>query len=148
MCLSRVYLESAEEGEMVMEEAAKIVAAGRDVTVSSLFGDEKTVEGHVIAEANLDGGYVVLRKAKARERAHSHEHGPADTDAGKLRIVLEHQRKHNEDHLADLARWLHRAEAAGLSVHAAALEDVLELSRRISDRLGQALKALDTGGGV
>lgn len=145
MCMSRVYLENPENGEMVMEEAAKVAATGHDVTVSSLFGNEKVVAGHFIAEVNLDRSFIVLRKAKGEDHAHSHESAPADADAGKLRIVLDHQLRHNEDHLADLARWLRRSEAAGLSGPAAALKDVLDFSRRISDRLREVLdKPWDT----
>ena len=145
MCMSRVFLESLENGEMVMEEAAKVRASGHDVIVSSLFGEEKTVAGHVIAEVNLDDAYVVLRKAERKEHSHSHESAPADTDAGKLRIVLEHQLKHNDDHVRDLDRWLHRAEDAGLSSGAGALKDVLDLSGRIGERLREALEAFGAG---
>ncbi|MFC1669735.1 hypothetical protein ACFL20_05030 [Spirochaetota bacterium] len=57
-----------------------------------------------------------------------HHHGEG---IDKLKVLLPHLRKHNDDHISDLGKWIEEAERAGLNEVASDLKRVLELSNDI-----------------
>jgi len=62
MCLSRVYLKEMGEGNLVIEEAAKVVDDNGIIRINTIFGEEKELEDYFIKEVNLTESYLVLRK--------------------------------------------------------------------------------------
>ncbi len=62
MCLSRVYLKERGEGNLVIEEAAKVVDDNGIIRINTIFGEEKELEDYFIKEVNLTESYLVLRK--------------------------------------------------------------------------------------
>ena len=64
MCLSNVYLEEREDGKLLLEEAGHVDFDGKNVRVSSLFGESEELEGYYISEVDLIDNYVILRKRK------------------------------------------------------------------------------------
>jgi hypothetical protein len=77
---------------------------------------------------------------------HHHAHGGKDEPqldyAQKLERRLEHWRHHNEDHLDGYQQWVETSAANGYAEISARLEEVLDLSRRITERLDEALALL------
>jgi len=62
VCLSTVYLDKKDQNSLFLEEASSITVGAGSVTVSTLFGERKTVVGYVPGEVNLLEHYVVLTK--------------------------------------------------------------------------------------
>ena len=57
-----------------------------------------------------------------------HHHGEG---IDKLKVLLPHLKKHNDEHINDLKKWVGEAEKAGLSEVASDLKKVIELSHEI-----------------
>jgi predicted RNA-binding protein len=65
MCLSTVYLEKKDASAVFMEEAANISSAPGSVTVQTLFGERKTLDGYSVGEVDLLHHHIVLHKEGA-----------------------------------------------------------------------------------
>jgi predicted RNA-binding protein len=61
MCFSNVYLKERHEGNLILEEASRVVVNDSVVEVSTIFGDKKSFKGFSIYEVNLLENYVILR---------------------------------------------------------------------------------------
>ena len=53
MCESTVYLMKGSEKLLVMEQAARIILAGKDIVCIDTMGERKTVRDAKFVEANL-----------------------------------------------------------------------------------------------
>lgn len=62
MCLSTVYSDKKDPKNIVMEEASSIVSADSGISLSTLFGERKTLAGYSIAEVNLLEHYVIVHR--------------------------------------------------------------------------------------
>ena len=62
MCLSTVYVGEMNEDNIVAREANFLEVNGDTVTVTTLFGESKTLEDCTISTIDLTDGKVVLRK--------------------------------------------------------------------------------------
>jgi len=77
-----------------------------------------------------------------------HDHGPRPAAPGempfeqKMATLLQHWRKHNQDHAATYKDWAQKARSRGLDRVAAVLDDVHESTLAINERFEEALKAL------
>jgi predicted RNA-binding protein len=61
MCFSNVYMRERNEENLILEEASRVLFKDGIVTVSTIFGDEKSFKGFSIYEVNLLENYVILR---------------------------------------------------------------------------------------
>ena len=61
MCFSNVYMRERNEENLILEEASRVLVKDGIVTVSTIFGDEKSFKGFSIYEVNLLENYVILR---------------------------------------------------------------------------------------
>ncbi len=59
MCLSKARFREEATGEPIMEDIAKIRVEGNRVILSSLFGEEKTVEAN-IEEIDFTHSRIIL----------------------------------------------------------------------------------------
>ncbi len=59
MCLSKARFSEETTGEPIMEDIAKIRVEGNRVILSSLFGEEKTVEAN-IEEIDFTRSRIIL----------------------------------------------------------------------------------------
>jgi predicted RNA-binding protein len=67
MCLSSVYLEEADDGKAVLEEASAIhVNESGDVEIATLFGEKKILKGYAIVAVDFLKNTVVLREGRVR----------------------------------------------------------------------------------
>jgi hypothetical protein len=84
--------------------------------------------------------------------AHDHSHPVEVGEAGRIdfpqKLIrrLEHWRHHNEDHLDGYRQWVQSTAANGYGEVSALLEQILDLSRQITERLDRALAGLEGGG--
>lgn len=60
MCESSVYLVNGSMRTLVMPEAARILVTGEGVVCFDIAGGRKTVEGAVLAEADLMRHQIIL----------------------------------------------------------------------------------------
>ena len=65
MCLSTVYLESAETNAALMKDVARIEADGRGYWLIDLFGERRFVEGRIQTINLLDGQCVMMSEEKS-----------------------------------------------------------------------------------
>lgn len=65
MCESAVYLVKGSEKLLVMDEAARVLVSGNDITCIDTLGDMKTIKDVELAEANLVRHEIILRPRKA-----------------------------------------------------------------------------------
>ena len=66
MCLSSVYVQEEEERKIIVEEASRVqVDEDGEVQVSTLFGEQKKVEGFRIVEVDFLKNYLVLKRVGA-----------------------------------------------------------------------------------
>ena len=79
------------------------------------------------------------------DAVHDHGAGTAPDFDTKLARILEHWRRHNQDHLSGYRQWAEDAAAHGHAAVAAHLEAVLDLSGQITERLDQARDAMTEG---
>ena len=61
MCLFKARFREETTGELIMEEIAKIRVEGDRVILSSLFGEEKTVEAN-IEEIDFTRSRIILAR--------------------------------------------------------------------------------------
>jgi predicted RNA-binding protein len=61
MCFSNVYVKERHEGNLILEEASRVVVNDGVVEVSTIFGEKKSFKGFSIYEVNLLENYVILR---------------------------------------------------------------------------------------
>lgn len=66
MCLSKVFLDTKQEENLIAEEVAHIVEKGGAVELSTLFSQKQRMEGYGIGEVNLTENYIILRKHESR----------------------------------------------------------------------------------
>lgn len=66
MCLSRVYLEKEDKGEILLEEASGIVDNKKAIEVYSIFGENKKIQGYYIKEVDFLKNTVILGKKLAK----------------------------------------------------------------------------------
>ena len=64
MCLSRIYVKDTGKDTLVADNAARVVNNDGVITVSTLFGKEKKLEGYFINEVNLVENYILLKKKR------------------------------------------------------------------------------------
>ncbi len=69
---------------------------------------------------------------------HEHHHG----DQGKLEVGLPYLLTHNQEHVQDIRRWIHRAQDADRHDIAGYLQRILDLSQQISVHLEDAVSCL------
>ncbi len=62
MCLSRVYVASNGEKELLMEEVASVEIGEGRLLLKTLFGEEKEIEGS-ISQIDLVTHTIILRRA-------------------------------------------------------------------------------------
>ena len=60
MCLSKAYLNRREEGDLLIEEVAKITRKGESLVVRDLMGESKEVKNGCIREIDFIDNYVIL----------------------------------------------------------------------------------------
>jgi predicted RNA-binding protein len=61
MCLSKVYLKKIDPENLFMDEVSKIAEESGIISLNSLFGEEKKLEGFRIGEINLMNNYIILK---------------------------------------------------------------------------------------
>jgi len=61
MCLSKIYIKDADKNTPVVDDAARVINNDGVITVSTLFGKEKELEGYFINEVNLVENYIILK---------------------------------------------------------------------------------------
>ena len=61
MCLSRIYIKDTDKDALVVDNAASVINNDGIITVSTLFGKEKKLEGYFISEVNLVENYIILK---------------------------------------------------------------------------------------
>jgi len=64
MCLSTVYINSANEQNQIMKDVARIEAEGQGFWFINLFGEKRFIEGSIQTIDLLDGQFVMLEKDK------------------------------------------------------------------------------------
>ena len=64
MCLSTVYMNSANEQNQIMKDVARIEAEGQGFWFINLFGEKRFIEGSIQTIDLLDGQFVMLEKDK------------------------------------------------------------------------------------
>lgn len=65
MCESAVYLVSADQRTLVMQEAAKVMIVPEGVICVDTLGERKLVEGAVLHEANLIKHEILLKRRQS-----------------------------------------------------------------------------------
>ncbi len=60
MCLSKVYLNPREEGNLLLEEVIRITREGKSLVVRDLMGQSKEVRNGFIREVDFIDNYVIL----------------------------------------------------------------------------------------
>jgi predicted RNA-binding protein len=65
MCLSTVYMASANKQEEIMKDVARIEAEGRGFWLINLFGERKFIEANIQTINLMDGHFVMLENQKA-----------------------------------------------------------------------------------
>jgi len=65
MCLSTVYMNSANEQNQIMKDVARIEAEGQGFWFINLFGEKRFIEGSIQTIDLLDGQFVMLEKDKS-----------------------------------------------------------------------------------
>ena len=60
MCLSMVYLNTADKKELVMKDVARLEGEGRGFWLISLFGEKQFVEGTIKTIDLLDEHFIEL----------------------------------------------------------------------------------------
>jgi len=60
MCLSKVFVKSAEQGSALVEEAAKLIVRNGEIEVHTLFGERKVLKGYAVKEIDLLKNYIIL----------------------------------------------------------------------------------------
>ena len=73
---------------------------------------------------------------------HHHDHERTPGDRAKLRPLIEHWIRHNEDHASSFRDWAARAEAAGEGSAAGRLREAARHSDLQNETLREALAAL------
>ena len=61
MCLSKIYIKDTDKDTPVVDDAARVINNDGVITVSTLFGKEKELEGYFINEVNLVENYIILK---------------------------------------------------------------------------------------
>ena len=61
MCLSKIYIKDTDKDAPVVDDAARVINNDGVITVSTLFGKEKELEGYFINEVNLIENYIILK---------------------------------------------------------------------------------------
>ncbi len=61
MCLSKIYIKDTDKNTLVVDEAARVINDDGVITVSTLFGEEKDLQGYFINEVNLVENYILLK---------------------------------------------------------------------------------------
>ena len=61
MCLSKIYVKDIDRNNLVVDDAASVINNDGVITVSTLFGKEKKLEGYFINEVNLVENYILLK---------------------------------------------------------------------------------------
>jgi len=64
MCLSTVYMNSANEQNQIMKDIARIEAEGQGFWFINLFGERRFIEGSIQTIDLLDGQFVMLENDK------------------------------------------------------------------------------------
>jgi len=64
MCLSTVYMNSANEQNQIMKDVARIEAEGQGFWFINLFGEKRFIEGSIQTIDLLDGQFVMLENDK------------------------------------------------------------------------------------
>lgn len=62
MCFSTVYLGNKSEGNLVLEDVARVRVSDGSIQVSNILGEEKHFAGYSIDEVNLMENYVILKE--------------------------------------------------------------------------------------
>ena len=62
MCLSKIYIKDNDKDTPVVDDAASVINNDEVITISTLFGKEKKLEGYFINEVNLVENYILLKK--------------------------------------------------------------------------------------
>ena len=62
MCLSKIYIKDNDKDTPVVDDAACVINNDEVITVSTLFGKEKELEGYFINEVNLVENYILFKK--------------------------------------------------------------------------------------
>jgi len=70
----------------------------------------------------------------------NHEHAAG---AAKYNTLITHLKKHNDEHIADLQKWMREIETEGFADAASELKKAIELSREIDTCFKAALKKLE-----
>ena len=65
MCLSTVYINSANEQNQIMKDVARIEAEGQGFWFINLFGERRFIEGSIQTIDLLDGQFVMLENDKS-----------------------------------------------------------------------------------
>lgn len=63
MCLSKVYLKRESGNELLSEEVSQVLFDDGAIEISTLFGENKRVDGFLIEEVNLMDNTIILRKS-------------------------------------------------------------------------------------
>ena len=61
MCLSKIYIKDTDKDTPVVDDAVRVINNNGVITVSTLFGKEKELEGYFINEVNLVENYIILK---------------------------------------------------------------------------------------
>jgi predicted RNA-binding protein len=61
MCLSTVFLNSANKQNEIMKDVARIEAEGRGFWLINLFGEKKFIEGTLHSIDLMDDHFVILK---------------------------------------------------------------------------------------
>jgi predicted RNA-binding protein len=64
MCLTTVYMNSANEQKEIMKDVARIEAEGQGFWLINLFGEKAFIEGTIQTINLMDGHLVLLEKQK------------------------------------------------------------------------------------
>jgi len=68
MCLSKVYLNPREEGNLLLEEVTRITRQGKSLVVRDLMGQRKEVKSGFIREVDFIDNYVILDDEQTSEK--------------------------------------------------------------------------------
>lgn len=75
--------------------------------------------------------------------SHTHDHGSEMSMEEKLRTLFAHWIDHNDSHKDNFVSWAGKARQEGLGGVADALDQAGSLSQEVTEKLRQALAALD-----
>jgi len=67
MCLSTVYINSADEHKEIMRDVVRLEAEGRGFWLINLFGERKFIEAAIQTVSLMDGHFVMLESHKLTE---------------------------------------------------------------------------------